>query len=46
MDEMSNDILDGSCRCYDEYRYATGLIHGMARAERELLDLDEELIQN
>lgn len=46
MNDLSNDVLDGSCRSYEEYRYKTGVIHGLARAERELLDLDTLIVDN
>lgn len=45
--EQMNDITDhvagGGCKDFAEYRYQTGMIHGLAIAERELLDLNRRI---
>lgn len=45
MNDITDDVMQGSCANYEEYRYKCGLVHGLARAERELLDL-QEIIEN
>ncbi len=46
---LTNDITAGiavgSCKTYDEYRYQAGQINGLKLAERELLELKEQLEQ-
>jgi hypothetical protein len=45
--DMMNDVADhvstGGVIDWPDYRYNIGLIEGLARAERELLDLKERL---
>ena len=42
MDEMADNIACGGCSSFDEYKRMTGIIEGLALAERELLDLLEK----
>lgn len=41
MDEYSNNMIEGVCGDFADYRYHTGVIRGYAEAERCLLDLDD-----
>jgi hypothetical protein len=42
MDEVADNIACGGCTSFDEYKRMTGIIEGLALAERELLDLLEK----
>lgn len=41
MNDVTDDVATGSCTDFSAYRFLTGIIEGLARAERELLDIDE-----
>ena len=41
MNDHSDALVGGSCKDFGEYRYMTGVIAGLALAERDLLDLIE-----
>lgn len=41
MNDMADHVDTGGCKNWDEYKYDTGLIQGLAMAERHLLDLVE-----
>ncbi|MHC4882947.1 MAG: hypothetical protein ACYTCV_10165 [Planctomycetota bacterium] len=43
MNNHADDVAVGSCQTFEEYKFITGTIQGLAMAERELLDLDEKL---
>jgi|TARA_R100001480_G_scaffold18349_1_gene27818 hypothetical protein len=43
MNDRADNIATGSCADFDEYKHQTGVIEGLALAERELLDIIEEL---
>lgn len=43
MNNKADDVATGSCQNFPDYKFQTGIIEGLAWAERELLDLDEEL---
>jgi hypothetical protein len=43
MNDRADHIAGGSCEDIEEYRFQVGIVHGLAWAERELLDLDERL---
>ena len=43
MNERADNIATGSCASFDEYKHQSGVIEGLALAERELLDIIEEL---
>jgi len=43
MNDLADHIAGGGCRNFDEYRHACGVIEGLARAERELLDLTRQI---
>ncbi len=41
MNECSDHISTGSCKDFPEYKRMTGVIEGLALAEREVLDWKE-----
>jgi hypothetical protein len=45
--ERMNDIADavstGSCKSYEEYQRLCGVIEGLAHAERDLLDMKDQM---
>jgi len=43
MNNLADNMINGSCKTFEEYRYTTGTIHGLAIAERVFLDLLEKL---
>jgi hypothetical protein len=43
MNDKADNIATGSCADFDEYKHQTGVIEGLALAEREFLDIVEEL---
>lgn len=43
MNEHADYIATGSATDWAEYRQQVGIIEGLAKAERELLDLEERL---
>ena len=43
MNDRADNIATGSCTNFDEYKHQSGVIEGLALAERELLDIIEEL---
>lgn len=43
MNNYADDLANGACKSYDEYQYLCGVIRGLATAERQLIDLAEEL---
>lgn len=46
MNATSDTMIEGSCKDYPEYTHNTGIIYGLALAERELLDIDDMLYRN
>jgi hypothetical protein len=46
LNSMADNIAGGSAKDFGEYRYMCGVIHGLALAERELLDLNEVAKRN
>ena len=42
MNEHADHIASGACKNFDEYQKMTGVIEGLALAERELLDYVEK----
>lgn len=43
MNEMADHISGGGCTDYADYKRCCGVIHGLALAERELLDLTKQI---
>ncbi len=44
MNEHADHIASGACKNFDEYQKMTGIIEGLALAERELLDYIERVL--
>jgi hypothetical protein len=42
MEQIADNIACGGCASFEEYKRQTGIIEGLALAERELLDLLEK----
>ena len=38
-----NLIADETCKDFADYKYRTGVIHGLALAERDLLELNKRI---
>ena len=45
MNECSDHISTGGCKDFSEYKRMTGVIEGLALAEREILDWKEQHIK-
>lgn len=43
MDHLANQMIEGACGDFAEYRFYVGKIDGLANAEAMLLELDEKL---
>ncbi len=43
MNDMADHIAGGGCSDFSEYKRCCGVIEGLARAERELLDLTNQI---
>ena len=43
MNDMADHIAGGGCADFPEYKRCCGVIEGLARAERELLDLTNQI---
>jgi hypothetical protein len=43
MNELADHIAGGGCVDFSEYKRCCGVIEGLARAERELLDLTNQI---
>jgi hypothetical protein len=41
MNDLADHMAGGGCKSFEEYQKVVGIIEGLARAERELLDLAE-----
>lgn len=42
MNDMADHIATGGCNDFPEYKRCCGIIEGLAKAERELLDLSKQ----
>jgi hypothetical protein len=42
-ERISDDMINGSCKSYDAYRYSVGVIQGLAVAKRVFSDLQQKL---
>lgn len=40
MNDVTDSMAGGQCEDFADYKYRSGIIYGLALAERELLDLD------
>ena len=45
MNELADHFAVGSAKDMEEYRKITGIIEGLAWAEREAMDLEEQLLK-
>lgn len=45
MNEHADHIASGACKDFNEYQKMTGIIEGLALAERELLDYIERVLK-
>ena len=43
MNNCADDLAGGVCKSFDEYQRLCGVIHGLAIAERYLLDLAQNM---
>ena len=43
MDAMADHMATGGCKSFDDYRYCSGVVAGLAVAEREILDIKERM---
>jgi|TARA_Y100000114_G_scaffold106853_1_gene100119 hypothetical protein len=43
MNEHADHLSGGACKDFEEYRYLTGVISGLALVERDILDLLERV---
>lgn len=43
MNDLADHIAGGGCVDFNEYKRCCGVIEGLARAERELLDLTRQI---
>lgn len=43
MNERADLVATGGCESWDAYKHLTGVIEGLALAEREVLDLADRL---
>lgn len=46
MNNYTDDLANGVCRSFDEYQKLCGVIHGLALAERHLMDLHDKIEQS
>lgn len=45
MNELADQLANGVAQSFDQYQHMVGKIHGLGFAERELLDIDIELVK-
>ncbi len=43
MNDIADDVSTGACQDYASYKHLTGIIEGLARAERSLLDIQSKV---
>lgn len=41
MNQIADDLALGGAQDYNQYKYLTGIISGLALVERDILDLEE-----
>jgi hypothetical protein len=46
MNQLADDVATGSCETFEDYKSLCGQIQGLAYAEREILDLAEQMERN
>ena len=45
MNELADHLAVGSAKNMEEYRKITGIIEGLAWTEREVIDLEQKMIE-
>jgi hypothetical protein len=45
MNELADHLAVGSAKDMEEYRKITGIIEGLAWAEREVIDLEDKILE-
>ncbi len=45
MNDLADHLAVGSAKDMEEYRKVTGIIEGLAWAEREVIDLEDKLME-
>ena len=45
MNELADHLAVGSAKDTEEYRKITGIVEGVAWAEREIIDLEDKLME-
>lgn len=43
MNDIADAVSTGTCRNYEEYQRLCGVIEGLAHAERDIIDLKDQL---
>jgi hypothetical protein len=43
MNDIADDVSTGACQDFADYKHRVGVVEGLARAERALLDLQEKI---
>ena len=46
MNDVTDGAIGGGCKDYGSYTHACGIVQGLALAERELLDIDDNNAQD
>jgi hypothetical protein len=46
MNDVADDLAEGTAKDFPEYRHGVGMIAGLAFAERVLLDIDEQVVRS
>lgn len=42
MNSIADDVSTGMCASFEDYKYLVGIINGLARAERIILDIAQK----
>lgn len=43
LNDLADLLADGAAQSYEEYKYIVGQIHGLALAERDILDYEKSV---
>ena len=46
MNDIADSVSTGACQSFEDYKRLCGVIEGLAHAERDLLDLKDQLDRN
>lgn len=44
LNNLSDDIANGVCASFDDYKFRTGIIYGLGMSERMLLDTQQQIV--